>query len=150
MVSAARPSSSMTASAAAVICSGVSERGLGMRVDSVRHTLSFCKRTRYAYKEANMISTRELTDVQGKPVAIPQHDALVHLQFRRFAGCPVCNLHLRSFVQRHAELEAAGIREVVVFHSPVEELQGYDLPFTIIPDPAKRLYREFGVEASPR
>jgi len=97
-----------------------------------------------------MIATRELTDVHGKPVAIPQHDALIHLQFRRFAGCPVCNLHLRSFVQRHAELEAAGIREVVVFHSPAEELRAYDLPFTVIPDPTKQLYREFGVEASPR
>jgi peroxiredoxin len=97
-----------------------------------------------------MLSTRELTDVQGRPVALPQDGVLVHLQFRRFAGCPICNLHLRSFVQRHAELEAAGIREVVVFHSPVEELQGYDLPFAVIPDPTKALYREFGVETSRR
>jgi len=32
---------------------------------------------------------------------IPEPDGLVHLQFRRFAGCPVCNLHLRSFASRH-------------------------------------------------
>jgi peroxiredoxin len=84
--------------------------------------------------------------VQG----IPDPERLVHLQFRRFAGCPICNLHLRSVVRRHDEIEAAGIREVVVFHSPAEELREYDLPFAVIPDPEKKLYAEFGVQASPR
>ncbi|MEU8815931.1 AhpC/TSA family protein [Actinoplanes sp. NPDC048796] len=62
----------------------------------------------------------------------------------------MCNLHLQSIVRRHAEIEAAGIREIVVFHSPAEELRQYDLPFAVIPDPEKRLYREYGVQASPR
>jgi hypothetical protein len=26
---------------------------------------------------------------------IPEPDRLVHLQFRRYAGCPICNMHLR-------------------------------------------------------
>ncbi|MEE3918755.1 hypothetical protein V2I01_10735 [Micromonospora sp. BRA006-A] len=54
----------------------------------------------------------------GTGVDLPDPDRLIHLQFRRFAGCPVCNLHLRSIVRRHAEIEAAGVREVVLFHSP--------------------------------
>ncbi|WP_088960009.1 AhpC/TSA family protein [Micromonospora purpureochromogenes] len=79
-------------------------------------------------------------------------ERLVHLQLRRFAGCPVCNLHLRSIVRQHAEIEAAGVREVVVFHSPADELRQHteDLPFAVIADPDKRLYREFGVEPSVR
>jgi hypothetical protein len=93
---------------------------------------------------------RELTAVDGEVVSIPDPARLIHLQFRRFAGCPICNLHLRSVVQRHDEIVAAGIREVVVFHSPAAELREYDLPFAVIADPAKKLYAEFGVGSSPR
>ncbi|MFF5082340.1 peroxiredoxin-like family protein [Actinoplanes sp. NPDC000266] len=93
---------------------------------------------------------RELIAVDGTVVPIPDPERPVHLQFRRFAGCPICNLHLQSIVRRHAEIEAAGIREVVVFHSPAEELREYDLPFDVIPDPEKKLYREYGVQVSPR
>ena len=82
----------------------------------------------------------------------PEDDRLVHLQFRRFAGCPVCDLHLHSFAWRHDELARAGIREVVVFHSTREDLLQYeaDLPFAVVADADKRLYRDFGVESSPR
>jgi hypothetical protein len=95
---------------------------------------------------------RCLTSVAGAAIELPDPAGLVHLQFRRFAGCPVCNLHLRSFARRHAELEAAGIREVVVFHSPPDELRGHvaDLPFAVIGDPDRRLYRELGVESGRR
>ena len=83
---------------------------------------------------------------------LPDAEQLIHLQFRRFAGCPVCNLHLQSIVRRHAEIAAAGIREVVVFHSQAEELRPHaaDLPFAVIADPGKQLYIEFGVESSIR
>jgi peroxiredoxin len=99
-----------------------------------------------------VVDARELTAVSGGPVAIPDRERLVHLQFRRFAGCPVCNLHLRSIVRRHDEIEAAGVREVVVFHSPAEELAEHTpgLPFPVIADPGKRLYVEFGVESAAR
>ncbi|MER6061903.1 peroxiredoxin-like family protein [Streptomyces sp. NPDC001792] len=98
------------------------------------------------------LGPRELTPVSGPPLPVPDPDRLVHLQFRRFAGCPVCNLHLRSFVRRHEEIETAGIREVVVFHSPADELRRHtaDLPFAVVADPDKRLYVEFGVESAPR
>jgi hypothetical protein len=99
-----------------------------------------------------IVTSRDLTAVDGAPVPVPDPEHLVHLQFRRFAGCPVCNLHLRSIVSRHDEIEAAGVREVVVFHSTADELRPHivDLPFAVIPDPQKRLYREFGVESGPR
>ncbi|MEO3923652.1 peroxiredoxin-like family protein [Micromonosporaceae bacterium B7E4] len=100
----------------------------------------------------SVVPARDLTPVTGAALPVPDPDRLVHLQFRRFAGCPVCNLHLRSIVVRHGEIEAAGVREVVVFHSPADELAEHvaDLPFAVIADPDKRLYAEFGVESARR
>jgi peroxiredoxin len=101
---------------------------------------------------SRIVPPRVLEDLAGRPVPLPQEGALVHLQFRRFAGCPVCNLHLRSFARRHGELESAGVREIVLFHSPADELRPHtaDFPFAIVADPDKRLYAEFGVTSSPR
>jgi len=95
---------------------------------------------------------RELVTIRSDRVQIPHPTDRVHLQFRRFAGCPICNLHLRSIVQRYHELVAVGIREAVVFHSSVAEMRPYqgDLPFAAIADPEKHLYAEFGVESSLR
>ncbi|MFF9031088.1 peroxiredoxin-like family protein [Streptomyces iakyrus] len=103
-------------------------------------------------RPGSTVTGRRIDTVSGGPVGVPDPDRLVHLQFRRFAGCPVCHLHLRSVVRRHAEIEAAGVREVVVFHSPAEELLRHtaDLPFAVVADPGKRLYAEFGVESAPR
>jgi hypothetical protein len=100
----------------------------------------------------SVITARELIGVCGEAVPIPDPDRLVHLQFRRFAGCPICNVHLQSIVRRHDEIANAGIREVVVFHSTDQELRRYvgDLPFAVVGDPAKALYTEFGVGSSPR
>src|SRR5947209_13486597 len=89
----------------------------------------------------------ELTATSGQLVTIPDPAGnFVHLQFRRFAGCPICNLHLRSIVGRYDEIRSHGIREVVVFHSTVAELAKYEaeLPFPLIADPERQLYQRFG------
>ncbi|MFD6415543.1 peroxiredoxin-like family protein [Streptomyces sp. NPDC060194] len=98
------------------------------------------------------VPLRSLADATGAAVRLPAADGLTHLQFRRFAGCPVCNLHLRSMAVRHAEIAAAGIREVVLFHSPADQLLPYadEFPFPLVPDPDRRLYAQFGVGSSPR
>lgn len=98
------------------------------------------------------IAPRVLTTIRSEAVPIPDPEQLVHLQFRRYAGCPICNVHLRSMSRRHNEIRAAGIREVAVFHSPAEAMlphQG-DLVFAVVADPERLLYDEFGVEASRR
>ena len=94
-----------------------------------------------------------LSTVNGESVTVPDPAApLTHLQFRRFAGCPICNLHLQSISTRLGQINGAGIHEVVVFHSTPAELRKYQegMPFPVIGDPDKELYRRFGVEASPR
>jgi len=95
----------------------------------------------------------KLTGISEESIALPDPSGrLTHVQFRRFAGCPICNLHLRSITERLDEISAAGVREVVVFHSTPAELRRYedDLPFSVVGDPDKELYRRFGVEASAR
>ena len=95
----------------------------------------------------------KLTGITEESISIPDPSGvLTHLQFRRFAGCPICNLHLRSISGRLDEITAAGVREVVVFQSTPAELRRYEngLPFTVIGDPGKELYRMFGVETSAR
>jgi peroxiredoxin len=99
-----------------------------------------------------VIAGRELRTISGDSSPVPDPERLVHLQFRRFAGCPFCNLHLRSIAARHDEIVGAGIREVVVFHSSAAELLAHQerVPFAVIADPDKQLYQEFGVESSAR
>ena len=98
-----------------------------------------------------VIEPTRLTALDGSAVAVPGV-GLVHLQFRRFARCPICSLHLHSFAARHGDVAAAGNTEVVVFHSTAERLGGYqaDLPFTVVADPDRELYRRFGVETGVR
>ena len=89
-------------------------------------------------------------NIHGTEISIPNTGRWTHLQFRRFAGCPICNLHFQSFVARHSELTDRGVNEVVVFHSSAEELLPYQgqFLFDVIGDPKKALYRRYGVETS--
>src|SRR5581483_233939 len=94
----------------------------------------------------------DLESINGEQIKIPDSNAVTHLQLRRFAGCPICNLHLHSVIERRDEIESAGIREVIVFHSTNEELRKYedDLPFPVIADPNRTLYHRLGVEHGVR
>jgi peroxiredoxin len=97
----------------------------------------------------DVFPTLELTATSGQRVTIPDPGGdYVHLQLRRFAGCPICSLHLRSIVTRHDEIRSRGIQEVVVFHSTAAELAKHEaeLPFPLIADPERELYRRLGVE----
>jgi peroxiredoxin len=103
-------------------------------------------------RPGDQIKFRELTDIHSVPVLLPASGGLTHLQFRRYAGCPICNVHLRSVAVRHEEIAAAGIHEIAVFHSPAADMLPHQeaLPFTVIADPGKELYRAFGVSQSLR
>jgi len=93
-----------------------------------------------------------LESVTGDEVKIPDAGALVHLQFRRFVDCPICNTHIGQLIRRADSIKLAGIREVIVFHSSAKAIRSYqkDVPFVLVADPDKVLYKEFGVETSFR
>ena len=96
------------------------------------------------------LAARKLTTITGAQVAIPSPNKIMHLQFRRFAGCPICSLHMHDVARRYEEIKSAGITEVAVFHSTAEKLRRYqaDVPFAVVADPDRNLYKEFGVESS--
>ena len=96
------------------------------------------------------IDMQNLETINSTFIDIPFKTQITHLQFRRFSGCPICTLHLQSFVQRHIDLVDRGIHEVAVFHSSKDVLLTYEAitPFAIIADPNKQLYQQFGVEKS--
>lgn len=103
-------------------------------------------------REGDFVSPLQLQDIHGKPVAIPSRASrYVHLQFRRYAGCPVCNLHLRTMSRSAKMFADAGIQSVVIVASedkPVLQQMG-NLPFQIVADPGKHLYEQYGVSTSP-
>ncbi len=93
-----------------------------------------------------------LSSLAHGTLRVPDPDGRrVHLSFRRFAGCPICNLHLRTTAARLGEIEAAGIRTVAFLHSTAEAMRPYqgDLPFPVVPDPEKAWFSRFGVETAP-
>jgi hypothetical protein len=58
--------------------------------------------------------------------------------------------HLRSILTRHDEIGSHGIREVIVFHSTAELAKHQaELPFPLIADPERELYRRLGAERGP-
>jgi peroxiredoxin/uncharacterized membrane protein YphA (DoxX/SURF4 family) len=100
----------------------------------------------------DVVAPRRLVTIRGAKIAVPARTGIVHLQFRRFAGCPVCNLHLRTMDRRLGEITAAGIHEVVVFHSSAEALARHatELHLDVVADPDMELYVAYRVESSRR
>jgi len=102
------------------------------------------------FKSGDMLPARVMEGASGEALKLPDPKRLVHLQFRRFVDCPICNTHIAEFRKRAREIDAAGIKEVIVFHSSPKSIRSYqqDVPFSMVGDPEKVLYREFGVDAS--
>ena len=102
------------------------------------------------FKPGDMLPTTVMEAVIGEVINLPDPARLVHLQFRRFVDCPICNTHIAEFRRRAHETEAAGIKEVIVFHSSPKSIRSYqkDVPFLIVGDPKKALYKDFGVGTS--
>ena len=108
------------------------------------------KGKRMKFKPSDMFPAKTLESATGEPIKLPDPNRLVHLQCRRFVDCPICNTHIAELRRRAGEIEAAGVKEVIVFHSAAESIRSYqkDVSFMIVGDPTKALYKEFGVETS--
>src|SRR5438309_8769232 len=102
------------------------------------------------FKPGDIVPATTLESVTGESIKLPDPNRLVHLQLRRFVDCPICNTHIAEFRRRARETEAAGIKEVIVFHSSPKSIRSYqkDVPFLMVGDPKKAFYKDFGVETS--
>lgn len=74
------------------------------------------------------------------------------LSFYRYAACPLCNLRVHSLSRKYALYKEHGIEMLAVFQSPKENIIKYtgkrNAPFPMIPDPERKLYKQYGVESS--
>ena len=102
------------------------------------------------FKPGDVLPKTVMEAVTGEAINLPDAKRLVHLQFRRFVDCPICNTHIAELRRRAGETEAADIKEVIVFHSSPKSIRSYqkDVPFLMVGDPTKAFYRAFGVETS--
>ena len=46
------------------------------------------------FKPGDIVQATTLESVTGEPIKLPDPNRLVHLQFRRFVDCPICNTHI--------------------------------------------------------
>src|SRR5207245_3772753 len=104
------------------------------------------------FKPGDIVPATTLESVTGESIKLPDPNRLVHLQLRRFVDCPICNTHIAEMRGRAREIEAAGIKEVIVFHSSAKSIRSYqkDVPFVLLGPPKQALYKEFGVGTSLR
>src|ERR1051325_5487962 len=94
-----------------------------------------------------------VTDFQGRSHSLEQYRGQwLLVQFYRYSGCPMCDLRLHDFAREYPALESQGLRVLAFFHSSDERLRRHlrerALPFPVVPDPARLVYRRFGVETS--
>ena len=83
----------------------------------------------------------ELQTVRGKTLSVPDPEsAYTHIQFRRWSGCPTCNVHIAELRRNADRIRQAGIREVLFFHSQPRDIAEFqeDVPFDMVGDPEKR------------
>lgn len=94
-----------------------------------------------------------LTTITNERVNLIKTPGLVHIQFRRFSGCPICNLHLRQFSRKLDDLTQLGVEELVIFHSTAtviqeNQVQDWTKQFKFIADPTRSLYISVGADLS--
>src|SRR2546421_11982675 len=70
------------------------------------------------FKPGDIVPATTLESVTGEPIKLPDPNRLVHLQFRRFVDCPICNTHIAEVRRRAREIEVAGGQKGSVFFSP--------------------------------
>lgn len=82
----------------------------------------------------------------------------VWLALYRYASCPMCVEHIAEVLTRFKELEAAGIQFIAVFESRKDQFvkpntgatqkMMEQMPFPMIADPEKKIYRAYKTKAS--
>ncbi len=60
-------------------------------------------------KPGDLLPITAMKAVTGEDIRLPHPQRLLHVQFRRFVDCPICNTHIAEFKKRAREIDAAGI-----------------------------------------
>jgi peroxiredoxin len=92
-------------------------------------------------------------DISGNALALDDFKGKrLMLSFYRYAACPLCNLRIHQLIQQHASLVGKNLHLIAVFQSPKESIHKYvgrqSIPFPVIADPQRMLYKLYGIESS--
>lgn len=100
------------------------------------------------FKSGDMLPQISLDSIKGHRIMIPDENHYTYLAFRRFAGCPVCNLHMAQLQKGQGAMQDANIKTILVFYSRDSKMQELlsDIPFGLVADPSRKLYAQFGVD----
>ncbi|NHJ38653.1 MAG: AhpC/TSA family protein [Asgard group archaeon] len=104
-------------------------------------------------KEGSKAYTFTVTDLNGNKFSFEEYkDGKVLLSFYRYASCPLCNLRISQLIKKYDEFKKKGLKIIAFFESPKESMLKYvgkqEVPFPLIPDPKREIYRLYGVEKS--
>lgn len=89
----------------------------------------------------------------GKTVALEDYRSRkLLLSFFRYGACPFCNLRMTFLIDAYPRWQEQGLDIVAVFESPakrlLETVASQPIPFPVIPDPTRALYKQYAVTAS--
>jgi thioredoxin-dependent peroxiredoxin len=92
-------------------------------------------------------------DLNGRDVALTDYrERKLLLAFFRYGACPLCNLRMTFLIDAYPRWQEQGLDVVAVFESPAERLletvAKQPVPFSVIPDPDRAMYKQYGVTAS--
>jgi len=92
-------------------------------------------------------------DIDGETIdLLAYRDRRILLAFFRYGGCPLCNLRMAFLTGTWTQWSERGLVVIAVFESPrqrlLETVASAPVPFPVIPDPSRELYRLYGVSPS--
>ncbi len=94
----------------------------------------------------------ETLDFKSEKQVLLESKQPILLTFFRHAGCPMCNLRTRELILNYKKFEKYNLKILTIFESPVASIRRdvgrQSPPFSIIPDPERKLYKLFGVTIS--
>jgi len=74
------------------------------------------------------------------------------LSFYRYASCPLCNMRVHQLISEYDKFQESNMEMLGFFQSPKKSILEYvgkqDSPFPIIPDPKRKVYKDYGIESS--
>lgn len=105
-------------------------------------------------KEGQIAIDFTTTDIHGKEVKLSDYKGKkIILTFMRNVSCPFCNVRVHRLMGTSVALEHSGVQMVLLFESSAEKLKSSVLhkgilPWPIIGDPEKKMYKTYRIENS--
>jgi len=102
---------------------------------------------------SNPAPTFAMPSLDGREVSLGDYrERKLLLCFFRYGACPLCNLRMTFLIDAYPRWQAQGLDVIAIFESPAERLletvASQAIPFSVIPDPNRALYRLYGVVPS--